>query len=122
MLLINDLRIIEVLADEHLDCIHLWPLVRNVDNGCIPKICHPDLSGLGKLIEFLQVVKLGKRLYRLAGQAGHIVDEGIPASGEQLGAQEQETLGHALSPERSRGFEPQIDYTADGAFHGTTAT
>jgi hypothetical protein len=31
-----------------------------------------DLSGLGKLIEFLQVVKLGKRLYPLAGQAGHI--------------------------------------------------
>ena len=35
--------------------------------GCIPKICHLDLSGLGKLIEFLQVVKLGKRLYPLAG-------------------------------------------------------
>ena len=35
--------------------------------GCIPKICQLDLSGLGKLIEFLQVVKLGKRLYPLAG-------------------------------------------------------
>src|ERR687895_2341662 len=90
--------------------------------GCIPKICHLDLSGLGKLIESLRVVKLGKRLYPLAGQAGHIVDEDIPASTEQLGAQEQETLGHVLSPERSRGFEPQIDDTADGAFHAATAT
>src|ERR671916_3125340 len=60
--------------------------------GCIPKICHLDLSGLGKLIEFLQVVKLGKRLYPLAGLTGHLVDEGIPAAGGQLGAQEQETL------------------------------
>jgi hypothetical protein len=50
------------------------------------------------------------------------MDEGIPTSGEQLGAQEQEALGHILSPECSRGFEPQIDDTADGAFHAATAT
>jgi hypothetical protein len=40
------------------------PLYRQ---GCIPKICHLGLSGLGKFRGFLQVVKLGKRLYPLAG-------------------------------------------------------
>jgi hypothetical protein len=31
-----------------------WGAIRgSVPHGCIPKICHLDLSGLGKFIEFL---------------------------------------------------------------------